>query len=102
MMQILGLTDTDAGEFFDERATMFERHYKRLSAMPTMTRHKLTAALNAARQEYPNNEGMKDELQHSFDILEPFHCDVFMCLGACAGVHNQRHLAAHNGFLGGR
>ena len=77
MMQILGLTDSDAGEFFDERETLFERHYKRLSAMPTMTRQELTAALNAACQEYPNNEGMKAELQHSFDILEPFHCDVY-------------------------
>ena len=77
MMQILGLTDSDAGEFFDERETLFERHYKRLSAMPTMTRQELTAALNAACQEYPDNEGMKAELQHSFDILEPFHCDVY-------------------------
>ena len=77
MMQILGLTDSDAGEFFDERDTLFERHYKRLSAMPTMTRQELTAALNAACQEYPTNEAMKDELQHSFDILEPFHCDVY-------------------------
>ncbi len=30
MMQILGLTDSDAGEFFDERESLFERHYKRL------------------------------------------------------------------------
>jgi len=77
MMQILGLTDTDSAEYFDERGTLFERHYKRLSAMPTMTRHELSFALNAACQQYPGNEGMKAELQHSFDILEPFHCDVF-------------------------
>jgi hypothetical protein len=77
MMQILGLTDNDSAEYFDERGTLFERHYKRLSAMPTMTRQELSFALNTACQQYPGNEGMKAELQHSFDILEPFHCDVF-------------------------
>jgi len=50
---------------------------KRLSAMPTMTRQELTATLNAACREYPTNRAMQDELQYSFDILEPFHCDVF-------------------------
>ena len=77
MMQILGLTDIDAAEYFDERASLFERHYKRLVAMPTMTLPELRSCLNQALVEYANNDAFKRELERSFDILEPFHCDAY-------------------------
>ena len=77
MMQVLGLTDNDAAEYFDQRESLFARHYKRLSALPTMTLQELKAALNAALREYSNNDSFKCELERSFEVLEPFHCDQY-------------------------
>jgi hypothetical protein len=75
MMQILGLTDRDSSEFFDMRQELYQRHYRRLEALPSMTLAELRLAWQAAKGKYENNETYQDELENSFHILEPFHCD---------------------------
>jgi len=74
MMQILGLTDADAGEYFDQREELFARHYKRLAALPTMTLAELELACHCAKKQYHNNDAMQRELTLSYEKLEPFHC----------------------------
>ena len=76
MMQILGLTDNDSAEYFDCRDSLFDRHYRRLNALPTMTLRELSACLNKEKLKF-DTEAIKRELQRSFDLLEPFHCDVY-------------------------
>jgi len=76
MMQILGLTDADAGEYFDERESLFARHYRRLSALPTMTLAELDRCLRLAKINYGGNDAMLRELANSFDVLAVFHCDT--------------------------
>ena len=76
MMQILGLTDADSGEHFDQREEMYERHYKRLSALPTMTLQELEGCCTLAQRTYAGNEAMIRELRHSLDQVAPFHYSV--------------------------
>ena len=76
MMQVLGLTDNDSAEYFDCRDSLFDRHYRRLNALPTMTLRELSACLNKEKLKF-DSEAIKRELQRSFDVLEPFHCDVY-------------------------
>ena len=77
MMQILGLTDSDAGEFFDER----EHPVRAPLQAPVRHAHHDPARVERRPQRrlpgIPRQRAMKAELQHSFDILEPFHCDVY-------------------------
>ena len=78
MMQILGLTDSDSGEFFDQRETMHEKHYNRLGALPTMTLQELSRCEHEACARYGlGNQAMQDEIRHSFGILSPYHCDKY-------------------------
>jgi len=76
MMQILGVTDADAGEYFDTRDTLFEQHYKNLQALPTMTLEELRACeARLLRQYGMNNQAMQDEVSHAGEVLATFHCE---------------------------
>jgi hypothetical protein len=74
MMQILGLSDADSGEYFDQREELFARHYQRLSALPSMTLAELDLACRQAQNQYAGNDAMQHELTLSYEKLEPFHC----------------------------
>jgi len=76
MMQILGLTDADAGEYFDERETLYERHYQRLSALPTMTLPELQRCLQEAQRLYAGVDAMVAEVTRAYDVLAIFHSDM--------------------------
>ena len=75
MMQTLGLTDSDSGEYFDERESLYEKPYRRLAALPSMTLAELQYCLEEAIRTY-SEDSMAAEFERAYELLAPFHCDV--------------------------
>jgi hypothetical protein len=71
MMQLLGIGEGSAIEFFNDRGRHFRRAYERLSASPLDSAAQLEMAWHIARKQYDTDK-WRDEVDEDYKLLKNF------------------------------